>query len=527
MSDQYSYGDDGPAYGDDGPAYGDDGPAYGDEGPAYGDHGPAYDDEVVYGDDGPIGEGQPAYEEEAGYQEEGYGQEAYDEAGAAPEEDAAPAKAPRGPGAKRLALIGAAVLGLVGVGGAGYMMFAGDGDPMAVLRGLPVVGDMLGPAPAPDAKAPAGKDGKDAKPDAKAADGADKGEGGGMLAPLWALIPGGGEGDEAVFQHSDNLTLVQAAISAYEQEHHALPSSVDAIKDKLREMGAKPMNPYNPSQPLVITKGDLPSAAGAMAYTLKKGAYQLHVGDKHGQPLKLKGVELVLEGTGAEAVAEEPGDGKKPTPKASAEATASTAALPKPKDAGAAKGLDSLGGVIPSGASPLPSAGPPGSPPPVIADAGQVPFPGASLSPRQVFELRVKRNREFDFWRIKGITLIYSKRTTEALEAFKKALAIRPNDESVTAWVNTINDVIDKRDREAKEAYEKERETALKDAAKKRGENASTFVPPPPVVRERPAPKPPRPAKLPGVGAEDASKMLEELKKADKVPMLAPPKLDP
>lgn len=516
MSDDYSYGDDGPAYGDDGPAYGDDGPAYGDEGPSYG--AAAYDDEIAYGDGGPVGEGQPAYEEEpGGYAEDGYAQEGYDQAG---QEEAAPAsrlpRLPGGPGAKKLALIGAAVLGLAGVGGAGYMLFAGDGDPLAMLRGLPVVGDLL---PAPEAKAPPAKDGKPAVEPPKEAGG------GGFLAPLWALIPGGGESNEALAQASDDLAMVQAAISAYEEEHHGLPPGPEAIKEKLKELGSTPMDPFNQNAPLVIVKGDQPGAAGAMAYALTKGGYQLRVGDKAGQPMKIKGVELVLEGTGeAVAGADEPASGsKKPIAKASAEPAASVAALPSPKESGSAKGIDKLGGVIPSA---LPSAGPPPSPPAVIADNGQAPLPDASLSPRQVFELRVKRNREFDFWRIRGITLIYSKRTAEALDAFKKALAIRPNDESVTQWVNAINDVIDKRDRDAKEAYEKERETRLKEVSQRAGSSAS-YVPPPPPPPPVQRPSRPSTPKQTGGGPEDAAKMLEELKKADKVPMLAPPKLDP
>jgi hypothetical protein len=520
MSDHHSYGDDGPAYGDDGPAYGDDGPAYGDDGPAYGDHGPsygaaAYDDDITYGDEGPIGEGQPAYEEEpGGYAEDGYAQEGYEQA---PAEEAAPTRRPRlpqGPGAKKLALIGAAVLGLAGVGGAGYMLFAGDGDPMAMLRGLPVVGDLV---PAPEAKAPPAKDGKPAAEPPKEA------AGGSFLAPLWALLPGGGDSADVVAQASDDLAMVQAAIAAYQDEHHGLPAGPEAIKEQLRALGSTPMDPFNPTAPLVIVKGDQPGAAGAMAYALTKGGYQLRIGDKAGQPLKIKGVELVLEGTG-DAVAGGDEPSKKPVAKASAEPAATVAALPSPKESDAAKGIDKLGGVIPSA---LPSAGPPPSPPAVIADNGQAPLPDASLSPRQVFELRVKRNREFDFWRIRGITLIYSKRTAEALDAFKKALAIRPNDESVTQWVNAINDVIDKRDKDAKEAYEKERETKLKEVSQRAGSTAAYVPPPPPPPPVQRPSRPSTPKQTAGGGPEDAAKMLEELKKADKVPMLAPPKLDP
>ncbi|MDB5100697.1 MAG: hypothetical protein JWM80_5118 [Cyanobacteria bacterium RYN_339] len=516
MSEQHnSYGDDGPAYGDDGPAYSDDGPAYDVA---------AYDDVITYGDEGPIGEGQPAYEEEPTYAEDAGGAYVQDEVvdEVVTETDGA---APRkGPGAKRLALIGAALLGVVGLGAGGYMMLAGDGDPMAMLRGLPVVGDLLGPATpvqdakAPDPKAPGGKGNpKGAEPAPEAASGE-----GGLLAPLWAMLPRGTESDEATLVHADNLNAVRAAITAYEQEHHALPASTSAIVDKLRELDYKPVNPYNQGQSLVLNAGDMPSAAGAMAYALKKGTYQLRVGDKHGQPLKVRGIELVLEGTGAEAVADAT-DPKAASPKPAPSPSAAVAVLPTPKDSGG-KGIDRLGGVIPPGKSPLPSAGPPASPPAVVADPGQVPLPGSSLTPRQVFELRVKRNREFDFWRVKGISLVYSKRTLEALEAFKKALAIRPNDESVMQWVTTINDVIDKRDKDVKAKYDEEKAARMKEIAAQRGGAAAYVPPPPPRVQEPPAPAP-KPIKRDST--EDAGKMLEELKKADKVPMLAPPKLDP
>jgi hypothetical protein len=389
-----------------------------------------------------------------------------------------------------------------------------------MLRGLPVVGDMLGPA------APPAANGKSPEQKGAAPAGEAKAGGGGLLAPLWAMFPAQSESEEVMLTHADNLTAIREAITAFEAENHALPSTASQILDKAHDLGYKPTNPYSPGQSLAISIGDMPSGPGVVAYALKKGAYQLRVGDKSGQPLHVKGVELILDGTGAEAVA----DAGASNPKAAAASpkpspSAAVAKLPTPKDSPGAKGIDRLGGVIPTDSSPLPSVGGPASPP-AIADAGQVPIPGGNLSPRELFELRVKRNREFDFWRVKGISLVYSKRTLEALDAFKKALAIRPNDESVTQWVNSINEVIDKRDREAKEAYETEKAMRLKEAASRGGGAASAYIPPPPPrIQERPLPPAPKPNKRDS--GEDASKMLEELKRADKGPMLAPPKLDP
>ena len=79
----------------------------------------------------------------------------------------------------------------------------------------------------------------------------------------------------------------------------------------------------------------------------------------------------------------------------------------------------------------------------------------------------------------------------------------------------------------AKEAYEKERETKLKEVSQRSGSTAAYVPPPPPPPPVQRPSRPSAPKQPAGGGPEDAAKMLEELKKADKVPMLAPPKLDP
>ena len=123
----------------------------------------------------------------------------------------------------------------------------------------------------------------------------------------------------------------------------------------------------------------------------------------------------------------------------------------------------------------------------------------------------VRRNQEFDRWRSRGIALVYEQRTAESIAAFKRALALRPGDPSVTRWLSTIQGVIDKHNTEERERFEKEKMDALKLNA------------PPPTPPAIGGPLSAPPARAP---KEDASEMYKELKKQDKVPLLAPPKLD-
>src|SRR5690606_27433675 len=124
-------------------------------------------------------------------------------------------------------------------------------------------------------------------------------------------------------------------------------------------------------------------------------------------------------------------DAKPDDPATAAEAASAPAAvLPSPIGAANAQGgLDKLGPTPSPRPTALPLVGPP-VPPPAVADNGMVPSPAVSLTPQQALALRRQRNLEFDAWRVKGISLVYSARTEEALTAFKKALEIRPNDES-------------------------------------------------------------------------------------------------
>jgi hypothetical protein len=131
-----------------------------------------------------------------------------------------------------------------------------------------------------------------------------------------------------------------------------------------------------------------------------------------------------------------------------------------------------------------------------------------------------RRNQEFDRWRSRGIALVYEQRTAESIAAFKRALALRPGDPSVTRWLGTIQGVIDKHNNEERERFEKEKAEALQ-----------KMIPPPEPVRAGGLTAPPGPPSMPNlppaarpIKDDDAAKMYEELKKQDKVPLLAPPK---
>lgn len=48
---------------------------------------------------------------------------------------------------------------------------------------------------------------------------------------------------------------------------------------------------------------------------------------------------------------------------------------------------------------------------------------------------RIETNMAFDHWRSEGIRKIYEGETLEAIECFKKALALRPNDPNIQDWL--------------------------------------------------------------------------------------------
>jgi hypothetical protein len=55
----------------------------------------------------------------------------------------------------------------------------------------------------------------------------------------------------------------------------------------------------------------------------------------------------------------------------------------------------------------------------------------------------VAHNREFDHWRIQGLTFMYEQKPIEAMAAFKKALSLKPGDRSALAALNSLQKALD------------------------------------------------------------------------------------
>ncbi|MNS54068.1 hypothetical protein D3C72_868480 [compost metagenome] len=496
--DAYAQGYDQAAYGDQG-AY--DQQAYGDEGAydqqAYGDQGgydqAAYADQGTYDQAGyeQTGYDQGGYDQgyatdySQGYDEQGYEAEAgYDEAAEDEEEgEEAPASAPN----KRKLILAA-------VGGLGVLAILGMGSFMLLNQG-----------------------------------GEEGGEGPGFdLGSITKMIPflGPKDSEETLMANQDNATAVKLAIDAYARTHGKLPPTSAAVTAQLRTMKRDLTNPYKPEEPLTVETGSEPTAPGAIAYALQGKAYTLTVGDITGQPLTVDG--QLFEVTGR-------------LPKNVSPAAATAAAgKPAPAKPGAKPAAKPGAKPVQTAAAPDEAPVPEATPAPVAnANTGGKPAAKkqdqleefiaarASAKPETAGkvvppEVIVRRNQEFDRWRSRGIALVYEQRTAESIAAFKRALALRPGDPSVTRWLSTIQGVIDKHTSEERERYDKERAEALKQnvppAMPVRFDRSPGGPPNPPSV-------PSRRDELPGA-TDDARKMYEELKKQDKVPLLAPPKLD-
>jgi hypothetical protein len=267
---------------------------------------------------------------------------------------------------------------------------------------------------------------------------------------------------------------------------------------------------------VTIEVAEAPSVPGAIAYTRQGKRYTVTVGDVTGQPLALEGQLFELTGrvTAAKPV-QKAAAGAKPTP------GAKTAAKPASKPAGGAATPTRTAATGDEAATPEPMARPnQGATGAKKKDEledfikNRITSPEPNAVAKVVpSEVLVRRNQEFDRWRSRGIALVYEQRTSESIAAFKRALSLRPGDPSVTRWLNTIQGVIDKHTSEERDRYEKEKAAALK-----------LNAPPPMPVRAGGAM--PGTTGAPSGGGDDAMKMYKEMQKQDKVPLLAPPKLD-
>lgn len=515
--------------------------AAGYEAPAAGAQ-PAAEEEVVYGDEGPLtgtsgdeayaagyeqtgydqaGYDQAAYDPQQGYDQAGYEQTGYDQTGyeqtgydqtgydqtgyeqtgydqgygdysqgydeqpayAEEEADPAPEDEPEEAGAaaggkrKMLMLAGVGLAVLIGLGGAGYYMIA------------------------------QGEEGGESGP-------------GFDIASITRMIPflGPKDTEETLGTLQENASSVKRAVDAYASEHGELPSTGAAVTAQLRKMKRELVNPYNAEEPVAIEVGETPTVPGAIAYSRQGKRYTLTVGDVSGQPLALEGQLFELSGrvTAAKPV-QRAAAGAKPAP--GAKPAAKTAS--KPSDSAATPTIETASADDETATpEPMarPNAGTAGAKKKDELEAfikNRLSSPEPSAVAKVVpSEVLVRRNQEFDRWRSRGITLVYEQRTSESIAAFKRALALRPGDPSVTRWLSTIQGVIDKHTSEERERYEKEKAQALKLNA------------PPPVPVRAGGPMTGTTGAPPAGGGDDAMKMYREMQKQDKVPLLAPPKLD-
>lgn len=440
-------------------AYGDEGPSHYAEDVAYGDEGPSgYSDDVAYGDEGPHG-----YVDDVAYGDEGahgHAENAGAAAAAAPrrrkgKKGKGKARSKRGkargkagagdPKRRRMLLIGGLGLAIMGLlGASGYYV-------LAMSQG-------------------AGQPGFD-------------------VGSLMRMLPfGAKDTDATIASDQNNLTQVRAAVEAFAREHGQLPGTAEAIAHQLALMHQALKNPYQANGTPHITLGSDPGAPGAIAYALTHRGYTLQVGDANGKPLAVSGVPVVMMGLAPKA------------PMAQAPKVAATAPHPAPHP------TESTAGETPTPAGKLPVKMPsapadeaPVPPAPDVAQApapktrpsrpepearaapsaashrgtprqsapqGAAPLPMATPTPPSPYvgprSPVVQRNQRFDHWRIEGITLVREQKTKESLDAFKRALALRPDDATVQRWVGVIQDVIDKHTAEEKAKYEQAKAEMLK-----------------------------------------------------------------
>lgn len=415
-------------YGDQAPA--DAQPSYGEQ-PSY-DHQPAYADEQVYGDE-PLadeavrgyetleaefeaaGEAEPSAEEwdplgEPGLWDDGAA-DASAEAAPEPEptgktKPAKGPKAPPGPGAakvKQLA-IAASSLALLGTMSAGGWYLATDGgeQPLPGL-GLSFVTSFFGPS----------------------------------------------ESAEVVAALKENATIVRQAVDAHMKEKGKLPKSQGQVLEAVTKIDKTRRNPFYPDEPMLIVLGAKPYDPGVVAVEVVDDRYIVRVGGADGKPFKMGEKEFQLTGGLGDVVAARPSSSPEfPT----AANSPGTTTKPSASPAVAATVAPPVMGAVPYPPSvPLVLlAGAPGAPtmsggPAVIV----VPIPDASVDIAGNVTENVKhiqRNRAFDTYRLRGIALVYEARTSEAIRAFRQALAIKPDDPAVKAWLASVEEAIAKKE---------------------------------------------------------------------------------
>jgi hypothetical protein len=245
------------------------------------------------------------------------------------------------------------------------------------------------------------------------------------VAALLESLPFFGESSKMVAAHKMNCAAVEQALRSYVAERQKLPPSPNAIELHLFKLDLDPRNPYDPTEPLVIVFNETPKRPGTVAVSFGRSNYTIRVAGRAGRPLAERNKEYALRGDLA-ALA--------PTL-----ATAYTT-TPDGRDGSITPWPAGVPWVAPLlvpqtrlGASPQPAASG------ALTAVAPTPAPTPSYDLRRVANNDITlRNREVDKWRLRGISLVYERRTAEAVECFRQALALKPGDPAVLAWLQRV-----------------------------------------------------------------------------------------
>lgn len=98
---------------------------------------------------------------------------------------------------------------------------------------------------------------------------------------------------------------------------------------------------------------------------------------------------------------------------------------------------EELGSLLGIGDEP-----PPAPPPPKPRVRRATPPPPAPKPAALTSAMHLRANLAFDMVRSRGIAEVYEGRAKVALATFQSAKAMKPNDQSVQMWIDTINEAI-------------------------------------------------------------------------------------
>ncbi|MEB3330330.1 MAG: hypothetical protein VKQ33_13985 [Candidatus Sericytochromatia bacterium] len=302
------------------------------------------------------------------------------------------------------------------------------------------------------------------------------------VAALLESLPFFGESSKMIAAHKMNCAAVEQALRSYVAERQKLPPSPNAIELHLFKLDLDPRNPYDPTEPLVIVFNEAPKRPGTVAVSFGRSSYTIRVAGRAGRPMTERNKEYALRGDLATL--------------APMLATAYTT-TPDGRDGAITPWPAGVPWVAPLlvpqarlGKPPRPAAQAAASG--TLAALAPTPAPTPSYDLKRVANNDVTlRNREVDKWRLRGISLVYERRTAEAVECFRQALALKPGDPAVLAWLQRVQvvsgqqDGLGARDDELDAAL-RARERLIRQKMREMGSWDSGAVPRPPVL---PAPR--------------------------------------